>query len=145
MRYQLFLLISILFLDGFLWGCKESTSPTNAEIEYLVQKIDGLSVEEFTKRIGDYDWPLIIKLKKSQLAPPFKGSVKLANLGWQKIDGNCTQGKCFVVNTKSKLGPVESIVFSDIEITATELTGKYSCSGPLIDTPAHEFTAKLIL
>ena len=116
---------------------------------YIVDTIHGLSVEDFSKKIGDYDLPLAIMLTDYQLYPEvdysnFEGSVKLVRLGWQIINNYSDYaGKknSFYIYTKGKLDPVEHISFYIMEINETNMRGIYTCTGPTIDTPSYEFTA----
>jgi len=45
------------------------------------------------------------------------------------------------VDTDGKLGPVEFIVFSNLNISEKNMTGWFGCGGAIIDDLAYIFTA----
>ena len=86
MQTPYFKILSIFCFVGILCHCKIFTSPVVNERYYVVQTIYGLSIEEFANNYNVYDYPLIIKLKIIQADTTYKGSVKLAKVGWLKIE-----------------------------------------------------------
>lgn len=132
----------------FLCGCESIVEPSGLEEPsdslwtFIVQTIDGKSVPDFAQNPIDYEWPLEIKLENYEAGHTLKGEVRLANLGWVKIDSNDAGVDKFLVDTAGRLGPVEFIAFSDIEISDVNMNGQFANAGPTIDTPAHDFTAE---
>jgi len=55
----------------------------------------------------------------------FKGSVKFAKFGYQKITKYFERSHGFSINTKGKLGPVESIGFNQLKVTEEKIEGRY--------------------
>jgi hypothetical protein len=111
---------------------------------YYMSMIDEVSLQEFAAQVEAYphfDYPLVIDLASDSADSVYWGSVKLARLGWVDIDRTCTEPKCFILDTKGKLGPVEFIVFSSLEISAARIVGYFDPSGPTLDTVPIPFIA----
>jgi hypothetical protein len=137
-------LISVLGLS--LWGCAQSTCEETYENPiYIVKTITGISVEDFAAReewkTMNFDWPLVIDLESDAIDTVYQGWVKLARLGWTPIDRSCTEPNCFLLDTKDKLGPVEFIVFGDLDISLEQIIGTFDPAGPTLDTEPIPFTA----
>lgn len=108
---------------------------------YIVETIQGITVEEFSKRFSAYEWPLAIDLTNGLSDSTFTGEVKLAKVGWTPIDRNCTEPNCFILDVKGKLGTEGFIVFHDISIEGNDMKGSFAIAGPTIDTAGFSFTA----
>ena len=142
MNSKIFLIVAICLLSLPQLVCEKNlTESTESERVYVVKTIQNVSVEEFAVNPLACDWPLVIKLENYKPNGTYEGSVKLANLGWLKIDRNCTEKNCFTIDTGDKLGPVEYIVIKKFNISDTNMTGWFGCAGSTIDTPALTFTA----
>jgi hypothetical protein len=144
MRTHFSKILLMLFFASCIWCCKNSISPVDDERLYVIETIQGLTVEEFTNRYNVHEWPLAFKIKIIPADTTYHGSANLAKLGWlqiknwEKYTGNDSS---FYVDTKGKLGPVEYIDFLRLEITYNEMKGLFQCAGPTIDTGAHYFRA----
>ena len=144
MYYKLELPCFLILLGVLFAGCKDPQSPELTEKIYIVQTIQGLSVAEFAQNINEYSYPEIIKFTKNLRDYNFEGEVRIANIGWSKIEnyeeytGNTNS---FFINVIGKLGPVQEIVFTNLEITNNTLDGTFYLSGPTIDTTVHDFTS----
>lgn len=110
-----------------------------------------MNIDEFAEEFSTedsvytFDWPLEIMLEDYKPDSTFKGSVRLAHLGWTEIDTTANpSGNAFIVDTKSKLGPVEYIVFNVIKITSDSLVGAFAGAGPIIGDAPLSFRAERI-
>ena len=144
-RFIYTVLISVLGLSS--WGCKQPTcEDTHENPFYIVKTIAGISVEKYAARFEgwetmDFDWPLVIDLENDVIDTVYQGWVKLARLGWTSIDRSCTEPNCFLLDTKDKLGPVEFIVFVNLDISPEQIIGTFDPAGPTLDTIPIPFTA----
>lgn len=111
-----------------------------------METIAGISVEEYAARFEgwetmDFDWPLVIDLESGVIDTVYQGWVKLARLGWTSIDRSCAESNCFLLDTKDKLGPVEFVVFANLDISLEQIIGTFNPAGPTLDTIPIPFTA----
>ena len=121
---------------------------TDSTYVFKVVRIGGHNIEDIDltnlRESGEPDeLPLEIKLENYEMGSrSYEGSVKLAILGWEKIEKNLSgllNG--FTINTEGRLGPVEFLIFSKLEIKKNEMKGLYCRGGPLLDTTPMEFRA----
>ncbi len=106
---------------------------------YVVETIGGVRVEASERYNGQ---PLEIRLTSYPQDMSFSGSVQLVNLGWITIQRASKES--FSLDTKGRLGGVESIGFFGLHITPSELTGKFMVAGPTIDSGPVEFKARRV-
>lgn len=138
-------ILVLLIIMIFSSGCNSTTeiinetNVSNNEAIYTVTTIFDMTMDDFKKFIKDGEYPLQIKLKRYDTL--YEGSVVLKILGEKKISRNCTSERCFIIEVKGELGPVESIIFNTLEITDSFIKGWYCRTGPTIDTGCLPFEA----
>ncbi len=141
----------IAILAGIIFSSCKSPSENDNDIKnpgtYIVTSLNNMDVDAFTEQNSqweNYDWPLIIKLTNELTDTVYTGSVQLFRLGWVEIDRNCTYPQeCFILDTKGKLGPVEDIVFSKLDISSTSMEGLFTNAGPTLDVTGVQFSASV--
>lgn len=108
---------------------------------YIVAEINGKKVSEIGPTY--YCYPKIIKLSY-QGESDYRGTVELDTLGVKQIQNyaaGLANHRQFFISTKNELGPVEEVVFGDLQFSDQTLTGYFCPTGPLIDTTPSFFIA----
>ena len=132
-------IIPILLLS---FSCSDSTSVDNSVRTFEVKTILNLPIEEFTAKFGASFFPTSILLEDYDAESDFIGRINSSKYGWLNITRNCNgRFDCFSVELDSSYYPVEFILFTDLIISNSEMTGQFAEAGSTIDTAGLEFTA----
>jgi hypothetical protein len=108
---------------------------------YEVKEINGKKAEEIGPTYRCY--PKMIKLSHFGDSD-YRGTVELDSLGVKQIQNyaaGLANHRQFFISTMNELGPVEEIVFGDLQFSDQTLTGYFCPTGPLIDTTPSFFVA----
>ena len=133
------ILLPILLL-GF--SCSDSSSVDNSVMEFEVETIHNLSIEEFADKFRGAFFPTTIILEDYDPESDFSGTVNSSKFGLLSITQNCIgRFNCFIVALDSNYFPIEFIVFTDLIINNSEMKGQFTAGGSTIDTAGFEFTA----
>lgn len=108
---------------------------------YEVKEINGKKAEEIGPTYRCY--PKMIKLSHFGDSD-YRGTVELDSLGVKQIQNyaaGLANHRQFFISTKNELGPVEEIIFWNIQFSDQALTGYFAPAGPLIDAQSSAFVA----
>lgn len=139
-------IIPILILLGtVLSGCSHDSPTQHAPQRkaYVVETIDGKSIDDFKKVMTIYPIAVDIDYEDYSAGLPLHGEVKYSEIGWLTIDDGYPGWYNFMTSLPVRRQNLHYFYFSDLEITQDSLVGKYSGGAPNTDSVKFSFTAKL--
>jgi len=143
MRVKLFI-TGLIIISLLSCGIFDSDSDT---VIYDIVEVRNMPILEWlggniNKTPPEFDWAEKIELVGYTESEEFKGRVKLHHLGWLEIrDWSHGSNNNIGVDTKDKLGPVETIALAQMTLNNNSIKGNIYYSGPTIDSAPIPFKA----
>ncbi len=129
----------IFLILGF--SCSDSSSVDNSVMIFEVTTLNNRPFDEFASNHEESYYPITITLIEYEPESEFSGTVNLNTIGTLSIAGNCSgKNDCFVVHLDSSFFPVEFLIYTNLKIDNSKMSGNLSPGGALIDLLLPPFT-----
>lgn len=134
--FYVFITVILIFLS-----CKNSTDSEKNTRTYVINKILGLTIDEYIQKYQHKPRLEKIKLVNYKKGDTdLSGKVLLRDIGWLDIDHLSSDGDQFIVYTEGTIDKVEHLWFMINSISKDQIEGVYVVCGREIDGFPIEFS-----